>query len=88
MAQVPDDGKPILCIASITPSKEQKIEGAPYNISQISIELYSVVPGGASQGGTFAPPALKIPNHLKYDDEPKAEAGPGEAKPETKDEPK
>jgi hypothetical protein len=67
MAQVPED-QPFLCIASITPSKEQKIEGAPYPISQISIELYSVLPGGASMGGTFAPKSLKIPNHLSYEE--------------------
>lgn len=67
MAEVPDD-QPFLCIASITPSKEQKIEGAPYPISQISIELYSVLPGGASIGGTFAPKGLKIPNHLSYEE--------------------
>lgn len=74
MAQVPDDGKPILCIASLTPAKEQKVEGAPMNLSQISIELYSVVPGGASIGGTFAPATLKIPNHVSYEDEPKPAA--------------
>ncbi len=87
MAQVEDDGKPILCIASITPSKEQKIEGAPYNIAQISIELYSVVPGGASVGGTFAPASLKIPNHFKYDEKAEAETS-DTPKPATKDEAK
>jgi hypothetical protein len=72
MTQVPDD-VPLLCIASITPSKEQKVPGAHMPVSQISVELYSVVPGGASVGGTFAPKSLKIPNHLRYDDEEQAE---------------
>lgn len=71
LAQVPD-GVPILCIASLTPARENKIEGAPMPISQISIELYTVVPGGASVGGTFAPESLKIPNHDRsYGDEGK-----------------
>lgn len=80
MTHVPDDGKPILCIASITPSKEQKIEGAPYSISQISIELYSVVPGGASMGGTFAPASLEIPSHHKYETDDAATEKPATEK--------
>ncbi len=71
MAQVPE-GVPILCIASLTPSKESKIAGSPMPISQISIELYSVVPGGTSMGGTFAPKSLKIPNHERSEIDEKA----------------
>jgi hypothetical protein len=56
---VPDDVGPILCIASITPSTEQRVPGFPTPIGQISIELYSPLPGGASFGGTFTP--IKVP---------------------------
>jgi quinol monooxygenase YgiN len=85
LRELPDDGGPILVVASLTPSAEPKVEGLPMPISQIAIEMYAPLPGGASIGGTFAPKALRIPQH-KYDEgEEQAEAKPAapavEAKP-------
>ena len=61
MADVPDDGSPILAIASLTPAAPVPgaAKGAPF--SQIAIELYRPLPGGISLGGRFAPAALKVP---------------------------
>lgn len=64
LRHITDDGKPVLVIASITPSDKPMIDGVPMPISQISIELYQPLPGGASLGGTFAPSDLEVP-HLR-----------------------
>jgi hypothetical protein len=61
MAHVPDDGGPIMAVASITmkgpPTKEN-----PLPFKQISIELYQPLGGGLSIGGSFAPEKMK--DHL------------------------
>lgn len=67
LVHVEDDGKPIMVIASITPSEKPMIEGVPIPISQISIEMYAPLPGGASIGGTFAPKEMEIPHMKKFD---------------------
>jgi len=63
MADVPEN-VPVLAIASIT------LSGAPAAsdtaavrsaTSQISIELYTPLPGGIALGGRFAPSSLKVP---------------------------
>ncbi len=59
LAGVPD-GVPVLCIATITMSPKQAIPGFPMPISQVSIELYTPLPGGIAVNGKFAPPALKV----------------------------
>ena len=60
MADVPDDGSPVMAIASLTmagtPTAEQ-----PFPVSQIAIELYKPLPGGLAAGGRFAPSAMKVP---------------------------
>jgi hypothetical protein len=76
LEQVPDDDQPVLAIASITMSDKPKIEGIPMPISQIAIELYRPLPGGAAAGGTFAPDSLKVPNMNRYDEGDEAEAQP------------
>lgn len=60
LADVPDDGQPILTIASLT------LNGAPsatnpIPVSQIAIELYKPLPGGLAAGGRFSPSAMKVP---------------------------
>jgi hypothetical protein len=60
LADVPDDGQPVLAIASLT------LKGAPgpenpIPVSQIAIELYRPLPGGLAAGGRFAPSAMKVP---------------------------
>lgn len=59
MADIPDD-VPILCIATVTPAGKDRpgIDGAPF--SQISIELYTTLPGGIAFGGAFSPDTLKV----------------------------
>ena len=60
MADVPDDGNPILAIASITLSKEPQVSGVQLPVSQIAIELYAPLPGGLAAGGRFAPSTVKV----------------------------
>ena len=61
MADVPDDGNPVLAIASLTPSPAPTGGGMPFAVSQIAIELYRPLPGGLAAGGRFAPSAMKVP---------------------------
>jgi len=60
MADVPDDGNPILAIASLTLSKQPQVSGVQLPVSQIAIELYSPLPGGLAAGGRFAPGSVKV----------------------------
>ena len=60
MADVPDDGNPILAIASITLSKQPQVSGVQLPVSQIAIELYAPLPGGLSAGGRFAPSSVRV----------------------------
>jgi len=61
MADIPDDGNPILAIASLTPSAAPASGGMPFAVSQIAIELYRPLPGGLAAGGRFSPLAMKVP---------------------------
>jgi hypothetical protein len=60
MADVPDDGSPILAIASLTLSDKPQVAGVQIPVSQIAIELYSPLPGGLAAGGRFAPSTMKV----------------------------
>jgi hypothetical protein len=60
MADVPDDGSPILAIASITPSTQPQVSGVLLPVSQIAIELYAPLPGGLAAGGRFAPSSVTV----------------------------
>jgi hypothetical protein len=70
MADVPDDGRPIMAIASVTLARPQ--EGAPQTglppVSQIAIELYAPLPGGLAAGGRFAPAGVTVPGLLLTSD--------------------
>ncbi|QYK46887.1 MAG: hypothetical protein KF838_08820 [Phycisphaeraceae bacterium] len=57
------DGTPVMVMATITPSARPEIEGVPMPISQISIELYTSLPGGASINGRFSPEGFPIEHH-------------------------
>jgi hypothetical protein len=61
LADVPDDGQPILTIASLT-LKGAPSASNPIPVSQIAIELYRPLPGGLAAGGRFAPSAMKVPS--------------------------
>jgi hypothetical protein len=60
MANVPDDGSPILAIASITLSKQPQVSTVHLPVSQIAIELYAPLPGGLAVNGRFAPASMKV----------------------------
>lgn len=66
MADVPDDGKPIMAIASIVLARPQ--DGIPAKglppVTQIAIELYAPLPGGLAAGGRFAPAGVHVPGLL------------------------
>ena len=59
MPDVPDDGSPILAIASLTLAGTPTAEN-PFPVSQIAIELYKPLPGGLAAGGRFAPSSMKV----------------------------
>ena len=67
MTDVPDDGKPIMVIASVILARPQ--DGIPQSglppVSQIAIELYAPLPGGLALGGRFAPMSVNVPG-LRY----------------------
>ncbi len=65
MADIPDDGNPVLAIASLTLVNAPPTAAMPLPVSQISIELYRPLPGGLSAGGTFAPAGLNVPGMMK-----------------------
>ena len=60
MADIPDDGSPIMAIASLTFSGQPTAEN-PFPVSQIAIELYKPLPGGLAAGGRFSPMSMKVP---------------------------
>jgi hypothetical protein len=61
LADVPDDGSPVLAVASITYADKAPSSITTLPISQIAIELYRPLPGGLALGGRFSPSALKVP---------------------------
>lgn len=69
LKHVADDDKPILVIASLTPTDKPKLKDLNIPISQIAIELYQPLPGGAAAGGRFAPSTVKVPHLKEYSDE-------------------
>jgi len=76
MAKVPDH-VPVMCIATITPSQKPMIPGFPAPISQVSIELYTPLPGGLALNGRFAPESLKVENLVEHKLEAPAAAPAG-----------
>lgn len=67
MADVPDEG-PILVIASIVQT-DNPADGDGLGVSQIAIELYQPLPGGAFAGGRFAPEGVHVPGLDDYTEE-------------------
>jgi len=59
---------PVMVIATITMAQDGKgtIEGFPMPISQISIELFSPLPGGAHVNGRLAPEGFKVEHMIDY----------------------
>ena len=66
MADVPDDGRPILAIASLTmPATPSAGGDLRSSVTQIAIELYAPLPGGIAAGGRFAPSSVKVPGLIE-----------------------
>jgi hypothetical protein len=64
LAGVPDDGRPILAIASLTMPQSASPKDAGElrtTVTQIAIELYAPLPGGIAVGGRFAPSTVSVP---------------------------
>lgn len=66
MKDIAEDSGPILAVASLMPA-DKPLPGSNAPISQISIELYSPLPGGIRVNGGFAPEALKVPGRIDVD---------------------
>jgi hypothetical protein len=60
LAGVPDDGEPVMAVASVTLNEDRAKEN-PRPFKQIAIELYKPLRGGLSLGGRFAPDKMKVP---------------------------
>lgn len=65
MANVPDEG-PIMVIASFAPGDGEDGGFGDLGVSEISIELYQPLPGGAFAGGRFAPEGMKVEGMREY----------------------
>ena len=65
LADIPDNGGPILAIASLTMTDTPQVDGVRLPISQIAIELYAPLPGGLAVGGRFAPGVMKVPGLIE-----------------------
>jgi quinol monooxygenase YgiN len=59
MKHIGDDAGPILTIASLKPS-DRPLPGMRMPISEISIEMYSPLPGGLRINGGFTPSAVPV----------------------------
>jgi hypothetical protein len=61
LVDIPDDGAPVLAIASVTMTDKPTGVAGSMPIAQIAIELYRPLPGGIAVGGRFAPANLPVP---------------------------
>jgi hypothetical protein len=66
LKNVPDNGAPILVIASFTVADKAHLKETRLPVSQLAIELYQPLPGGIAAGGRFAPDGLKVPKLREY----------------------
>jgi hypothetical protein len=66
LADVPNDGRPVLAIASITLTGPVPTSSADLtSVPQIAIELYAPLPGGLAVGGRFAPSSVRVPGMVE-----------------------
>jgi hypothetical protein len=63
---VPDNGAPILAIASFTMADQAHFTETGLPVSQLAIEFYQPIAGGIAAGGRFAPDVLKVPKMREY----------------------
>lgn len=62
LAFVEDETIPILVVATMTFAEEPKFEAIKMPISQVSVELFAALPGGAQLGGRLSPEAFVVPH--------------------------
>ena len=60
LEKIADAAGPIMVVASMTPADTPHFEGLAIPVSQIAIELYEALPGGAYLGSRFAPDSVKV----------------------------
>lgn len=63
LEHVTDPNTPIMVMASISMDGPPIDPASPLPFSQISIELFAPLPGGASVNGRLAPKEFKVPHH-------------------------
>jgi hypothetical protein len=68
LEHVTDEDAPVMVVASITFVDRPMIEGMNLPVSQLAIELYTPLPGGAFINGRLAPESLKVPHMKGYSD--------------------
>ncbi len=61
-----EDGVPVMVIASITFTEKPEIPGMAMPISQIAIELYAPLPGGAFINERLAPETFRVEHMRDY----------------------
>jgi hypothetical protein len=66
LRDTPDNGEPILVIASFTIADRAHFTETGLPLSQLAIEFYQPIPGGIDAGGRFAPEALSVPKMRVY----------------------
>ena len=66
MKYLVDEDQPIMVIATLTHSEKPELSGIDIPISQISIELFAPLPGGAQVGGRVSPAAFPVPHMRDY----------------------
>jgi len=66
LAHVADDEGPIMVIATITMAEkpEERLPNIPIPVSQIAIEMFKPLPGGAHINGRFSPKDFKV-EHMR-----------------------
>jgi len=66
LSNIPDNGEPILAIASFTIADKAHFKETRLPLSQLAIEFYQPMAGGIAAGGRFAPEALRVPKMREY----------------------
>jgi len=66
MQHIENVDQPMMVIATLTPAAKPELPGFKIPISQISIELFAALPGGAYVGGRVSPETFKVPHMRNY----------------------
>ena len=66
MQHIENEDQPIMVIATLTPSDKMDLPNMKMPISQISIELFAALPGGAHVNGRASPDGFEVPHMKDY----------------------